>query len=83
MRYASSLLRNGRLRGRHQHAAFEQRAQGRVDLRVGHGDHVEHPRERESRGDEVDLRPHDPAYQWSNGRTHYEVKPYGWTQDAP
>ena len=35
----------------------------------------------ERRSDE-ELMLHDPAYQWSNGRTHYEVKPYGWTQDG-
>lgn len=34
------------------------------------------------RGTDDVLTPHDPAYQWSNGRTHYEVKPYGWTQDV-
>ena len=38
---------------------------------------------RAARGDEVEMQPHDPAYQWSNGRTHYEVNPYGWTQDDP
>ena len=27
------------------------------------------------RGTDDVLTPHDPAYQWSNGRTHYEVKP--------
>jgi len=38
---------------------------------------------RAARGDEVEMKPHDPAYEWSNGRTHYEVNPYGWTQDDP
>ena len=36
-----------------------------------------------ARGDEVEMQPYDPAYKWSNGRTHYEVNPYGGTEDAP
>lgn len=31
---------------------------------------------RAARGDEVEMKPHDPAYQWSNGREHVEVKPF-------
>lgn len=38
---------------------------------------------RAARGDEVDMRPYDPAYQFSNGRLFNETRPvYGWTQDG-
>lgn len=30
---------------------------------------------------ETVVRPKDPAYQFSSGRTFYEENPYGWARD--
>lgn len=38
---------------------------------------------RAARGDEVEVNPQDPAYQFSNGRLFREPRPtYGWTQNG-
>lgn len=39
---------------------------------------------RAARGDEVEMKPYDPAYQWSNGREMVEKTPfYARPADAP
>lgn len=37
---------------------------------------------RAARGDDVDMRPYDRSYLFSNGREFFDTRPYQWTQNG-